>query len=131
MKRWLAAALVPAVARFIGWRICTDLDRIRGFDGKPRAGAAGCAVPLLSAVPPPSGAGVAAGAAPLRRRRRVRANEVLGLGEVREGDVGAWKRHGVFQAANSASSTRRRGEMTSESMMFADGFFRSAVFINP
>jgi len=49
-KRWLAAALVLAAAGFIGWRIYTDLDQIRGFDWKLRPVLLAGSVLMLSAV---------------------------------------------------------------------------------
>ncbi len=50
LRRWLAAALVLAAASFIGWRIYTDLDQIRGFDWKLRPVLLAASVLLLSAV---------------------------------------------------------------------------------
>lgn len=50
LRRWLAAALVLAAAGFIGWRIYTDLDQIRGFDWKLRPVLLGASVLLLSAL---------------------------------------------------------------------------------
>lgn len=50
LRRWLAAALVLAAAGFIGWRIYTDLDQIRGFDWKLRPVLLAASVLLLSAV---------------------------------------------------------------------------------
>lgn len=49
-RRWLAAALVLAAAGFIGHRIFTDLDQIRGFDWKLRPWLLALSVVALSLI---------------------------------------------------------------------------------
>jgi uncharacterized membrane protein YbhN (UPF0104 family) len=50
LRRWLAAALVLAAAVFIGWRIFSDLETLRGFDWELRPWRLALSVVLLSGV---------------------------------------------------------------------------------
>lgn len=50
LRRWLAATLVLAAAVFIGWRIFSDLERLRTFEWKLRPWLLALSVLLLSGV---------------------------------------------------------------------------------